>query len=147
MYGTVVVMATLTAAYASTKDPWKVAAIVWTTSFVLWIAHVYSHGLSESLERERRLDRTELLSVARRERGVVFSAVGPSIALVLGAAGVLRESTSVWIAIGIGLATLAVEGLRYARLEKLSRLATLAVTASNLALGLVVVVLKIVVAH
>ena len=103
MYGTVVVMATLTAAYASTKDPWKVAAIVWTTSFVLWIAHVYSHGLSESLERERRLDRTELLSVARRERGVVFSGVGPSIALVLGAAGVLRESTSVWIAIGIGL--------------------------------------------
>ena len=51
VYGTVVAMATLTAAYANVKDPWRLAAIVWTTLFVLWIAHLYSHGLGESMVR------------------------------------------------------------------------------------------------
>jgi hypothetical protein len=147
VYGTVVAMATLTAAYVSVKDPWKVAAVVWSTLFVLWLAHLYAHGLGESIVRGRRLDRTELKSVARRELGILIAAIGPSVALLLGAAGVLHGNTAVWLALGIGLATLGVEGLRYARLEKLGLGATLGVTAANLALGVLVVVLKIGVTH
>ena len=147
VYGTVVAMATITAAYASVRDPWRIAAVVWTTLFVLWVAHLYSHGLGESIVRGHRLDRPELKSIARRELGILLAAVGPSAALILGAAGVLRENTSVWLALGVGLATLGIEGLRYARVEKLSGMGTLAVTALNLALGLFVVVLKIAVTH
>jgi hypothetical protein len=147
VYGTVVAMATLTAAYANVKDPWELAAIVWSTLFVLWVAHVYAHGLGESLVRGHRLDRAELKSIVRRELGILLSAVGPSVALLLGAVGVLRESTSVWLALGVGLGTLAVEGLRYARVEKLTALGTLAVTALNLTLGLLVIALKVGVAH
>ena len=147
VYGTVVAMATLTAAYASVRDPWRIAVIVWTTLFVLWVAHLYSHGLAESIVRGHRIDRPELKSLARRELGILLAAVGPSAALILGATGVLRENTSVWLALGVGLATLAVEGLRYARLEKLSGWGTLAITAMNLALGLLVVVLKVAVTH
>jgi hypothetical protein len=147
VYGTVVAMATLSAAYANVKDSWDLVAIVWTTLFVLWIAHVYSHGLAESIARGRRLDRAELTSVARRELGILLAAVGPSFSLLLGAMGVLRLSTSVWLALGIGLAILGGEGLRYARLEKLAPGATLAITAMNLALGSFVVILKIAVTH
>ena len=147
VYGTVVAMATLTAAYANVKDPWKLAAIVWTTLFVLWIAHMYSHGLGESIVRGRRLDRAELKSVARRELSILLSAAGPSVPLLLGAAGVLKLSTSVWVALGVGLGILGLEGLRYARLEKLGALGTLAVTGANLALGLFVIGLKIAVTH
>jgi hypothetical protein len=140
-------MATVTATYASVRDPWRIAVIVWSTAFVLWIAHLYSHGLSESLARGKRLDRAELRSVARRERGILLAAAGPSLALILGATGLLAENTSVWLALGVGLAILAVEGLRYARLERLGLLGTLKITASNLALGVLVVVLKVAVAH
>ena len=147
VYGTVVAMATLTAAYANVKDPWKLAAIVWTTLFVLWIAHLYSHGLGESMVRGRRLDGAELRSVARRELAILLAAAGPSVPLLLGAIGVLRLGTSVWLALGIGLAILGLEGLRYARLERLSILGTFAVTGANLALGVFVVVLKIAVTH
>ena len=90
VYGTVVAMATLTAAYANVKDPWELAAIVWTTLFVLWIAHLYSHGLGESMARGRRLDGAELKSVARRELAILLAAAGPSVPLLLGALGVLR---------------------------------------------------------
>jgi hypothetical protein len=147
VYGTVVAMATLTAAYANVKDPWELAAIVWTTLFVLWIAHLYSHGLGESMARGRRLDGAELKSVARRELAILLAAAGPSVPLLLGALGVLRLSTSVWLALGIGLGILGLEGLRYARLEKLGVLGTLAVTGANLALGVFVVALKIAVTH
>jgi len=147
VYGTVVVMATVTAAHATRESPWTIAAIVWSTVVVLWVAHLYAHGLSESLSEGHRLVRKELVSIAGRESGILLAAVLPSAALVLGAAGVFAERTSVWIAIGIGLVTLGGEGLRYARLERLSPVGTLAIVAANLALGAFVVILKVIVAH
>ena len=147
VYGTVVVMATVTAAHAAKESPWKIAVIVWSTVIVFWIAHLYAHGLSESLSEGHRLNRRELLSIAARESGILLAAVGPGIALLLGAAGVLAEQTAVWLAIGIGLLTLGVEGIRYARVERLGAPATLVIVAANLALGLLVVGLKVVVSH
>jgi hypothetical protein len=147
VYGTVVAMATLTAAYATEKDPWKLAVLVASTAFVLWIAHLYAHGLSESIEHDRRLERGDITRIARRELGILLAAALPVAALVLGAVGLLGRSASVWLALGIGLATLAVEGIRYARLEHLGRGATLAAIGTNLALGLLVVALKVGLQH
>ena len=147
VYGTVVVMATLTAAYATEKDPWRLAVLVWTTAFVLWIAHLYSHGLAESISRRQRLSSQELGEIARREIGIILAAVVPSAALLLGALDIMRESASVWLALGLGLAILAAEGFRYAHIETLSRLATLAIVGTNLTVGLLVVVLKVAVVH
>jgi hypothetical protein len=147
VYGTVVVMATLTAAYATEKDPWRLAVLVWTTAFVLWVAHLYSHGLAESISRRQRLSLSELGDIARRELGILLAAAVPSAALLLGALGILRESAAVWVALGLGLATLAAEGFRYAHIETLSRTATLTVVSANVAIGLFVVVLKVAIAH
>jgi hypothetical protein len=147
VYGTVVVMATLTAAYATEKDPWRLAVLVWTTAFVLWVAHLYSHGLAESISRRQRLSAEELMDIARRELGILLAAAVPSAALLLGALGIIRESASVWVALGLGLAILAAEGLRYAHIETLGRTATLTVVGANLTIGLFVVVLKVAIAH
>jgi hypothetical protein len=147
VYGTVVVMATITAGYAAESHPWRLAVLVWTTALVLWIAHLYSHGLAESISRRQRLSVPELEDIARRELGLLMAAAVPSAALLLGALGIMRESSSVWLALGIGLATLAAEGLRYARIETLGRTATITIVGANLAVGLLVVVLKLVVAH
>jgi hypothetical protein len=147
VYGTVVVMATLTAAYATERDPWRLAVLVWTTAFVLWVAHLYSHGLAESISRRQRLSAEELMDIARRELGILLAAAVPSAALLLGALGIIRESASVWVALGLGLAILAAEGLRYAHIETLGRTATLTVVGANLTIGLFVVVLKVAIAH
>jgi hypothetical protein len=147
VYGTVVVMATLTAAYATEKHPWKLAVLVLSTSLVLWIAHLYAHGLAESIAHSRRLTREDIRLIARRELGIVLAAAAPVAALILGAAGLIGRSASVWLALGIGLATLGFEGIRYVRLERLGRAASLAAIGANLALGLVVVGLKVALAH
>jgi hypothetical protein len=146
-YGSIVVMATLAAGAGPELSAWRLAVIVATSVVVLWIAHVYSHGLAESIETGHRLDSRELAAVMRRELAIPLAAVGPVAALVLGALGVLRESTAGWLAVGIGLATLGVQGVRYARVERLGRLGTLVAVALNLAIGLVIVALKALVAH
>jgi hypothetical protein len=147
VYGAIVVMATLTAAYAGEKDPWKLAGIVASAAAVLWFAHLYAHGLSESILQGRRLTGDEVKGVFRRESGFLLATVAPMTALVLGAVGVLRESTAVWLAMGAGLVTLAAEGVRFARIERLGPGPTVAVTGINVALGLLVVAMKVLVAH
>jgi hypothetical protein len=148
VYGTIVVLAALSAGgKAFEHDLWHLAAIVVTTVLVLWIAHVYAHGLGESLQLGRRLDAAELGAVAGRELAIPLAAVAPTTILALGAVGLFRGSTAVWLADGICVATLAVQGLRYAALERLGRLGTLTSVALNLALGLTIVALKVVVAH
>lgn len=147
VYGTVVVMATLTAAYATEKHPWKLAGIVWSAVIVLWIAHVYSHGLAESIVENRRLRRDELRAILRRELGILLAAAAPSLALLLGAIGLFKETSAVWIALAVGLVTLAAEGVRFARLERLGPTGTVVVMCLNLGLGLLVVALKVAVAH
>jgi hypothetical protein len=148
VYGTIVVMATVTAGSSGANtDPWRLAVVVAVTVLVLWIAHVYSDTLAESLERGRRLDRAEFSHIARRELSIPGAAVAPVAALVLGALGVIGEQTAVWFALGFGVATLGVEGARYAKIERLGGPGTLTVIALNLLLGLAVVGLKALVAH
>jgi hypothetical protein len=148
VYGTIVVLAALTAGSAGKQAAaWELAVVVAGSVIVLWIAHFYSHALAESLERGRRLDRAEVVSVARRELAIPAAAAAPIAVLVLGALGVLRESTAIWIAVGIGVATLGVEGGRFAALERVGRGMTVVVVALNILLGLSIVALKALLTH
>jgi len=148
VYGTIIVLATITAgAAAFQNDLWRLCLIIAATVLVVWVAHVYSHGLGQSLHMQRRLTWGELIHIARREYAIPLAAVLPLISLILGATGVLAAHTAVWLAVGIGVATLTLEGLSYARLEHLNRAATIATVAVNLALGLTIVLLKALVAH
>jgi hypothetical protein len=148
VYGTIVAMSVIAVgASAADVDVGRLAAFVGTTAIVFWAAHVYAHGLAESIDQGRHLDAAELRSVARRESSILFAAVAPTAALLAGAIGLLRESRAVWLALGIGVATLAVEGWRYATLEDLGRLRTVLVVALNVALGLVIVGLEAALSH
>jgi hypothetical protein len=148
VYGTIVVLSVITAGAKSFQhDPAGLAVIAAVTVVVFWISHVYSHGLGESLNAGRRLTAGELASIARRESSIVLAAVLPVATIVLGAAGVLEVRTALWIAVGLGVAALAVQGVRYARLERLSLGGTVATVAVNLGLGLVIVALKALVVH
>lgn len=142
VYGTIVVMGAIAAGSGKDAHSGELAAIVTGTVLVLWIAHVYSHALGETITLGRRLDRGELMSVARRELAIPLAAVAPVTSLVLGALGVLRESTAGWLAMGFGLATLLLQGIRYAGVERLGKLGTAVTVAINLGLGLLIVALK-----
>jgi hypothetical protein len=148
VYGTIVVLSVLVAgARAYPHEAGKIAALVIVTNVVFWLAHVYAHGLAQSVGRDERLRLPALLGMARREAAIVEAAVPPVAALLLGAVGVVSTSASVWIAFGFGLAVLAVEGVMFARVERLSWVGTVGVVAANLGLGFLLVGLKLLVTH
>ena len=148
VYGTLLVLTALTASYAAERHhPWKLIEVVLTVVILFWVAYIYAHALSESIESRSRLNRSGLVSIASRELGVVLAAVVPVLALLLGAVGLIHESASIWLAIAVGLGTLSAEGVRYARVTRLSRAGTAAILVMNLAFGLCVVVLKVILIH
>jgi hypothetical protein len=148
VYGTIVVLSMLTAGAAEyDHEPWRLVAIVASGTTVLWAAHVYSHGLGESIGSRRRLSSSEVTRIAGREASILLAGVLPVAAIALGALGVLSQRFALWLAFGLEVTALAVQGLRYARLERLGPVAAALAVAVNLAFGLVFVALKAVLAH
>lgn len=147
VYGTVLAMAALAAGAVEHLSPDALITVVATTSAVIWLAHVYAHGLGESIERGHRLDRAEFTAIAGRELPILAAAAAPIAVLLLGSFGVISESPDIWLAFGLGFVALAVQGARYARVERLGPAGTTAVIAVNLALGGIVVMLKVLVSH
>jgi hypothetical protein len=144
VYGTIVVLASLIAgASAYEDDLWRLEGIVASSVLVLWIAHMYAHGLSDSVELGRRLTGGERRAVAHRELSIALAAVLPLGAVTLGAVGVLGENAALWVAFWIGIATLAVQGVRYARLEGFGLPGTLLAVGVNVALALLLVAVKV----
>src|SRR5262245_63693604 len=148
VHGTIVALAVLVAgARAYPHEAGHIAVLVVVTSVVFWLAHVYAHGVGQSVARDRRLTLAELRSVARQEAAVIEAAAVPVAALLLGAVGILSATAAVWLALGAGLAVLAAEGVLFARVERLGWAGTLAIVGVNLALGVSLIGLKLLVTH
>ena len=148
IYGTILVLAVIAVgARAYPHEPAEIAAVVASTSIVFWLAHVYAQALAQSVVHDRRLSFAELRQIARRESTMIAAAAPSVAALLLGALGVLSTRAAVWAAFGLGLALLVGQGITFARVERLGRLGTFAVVATNLVLGTALVVLKVLVAH
>lgn len=125
----------------------RVAGAVAATAIVFWLAHVYAHALGHSVAHEQRVSLAELREIAQREASLVEASLLPVAALCLGAVGVVSSGLALWLAFAAGLAVLAEQGVVFARAEGLGRLGTVAVVAGNLALGLVLVALKLLLDH
>ena len=148
VYGTIIVLSEVTAAESAFKnDLASLAVVVVVTTTVFWAAHVYSQGIGRSIDLGRQLSATELGRIARRESSMLVAAVLPVLLLALGAAGVLGKSTALWLVVVVGIVTLTAEGVRYARLERLSRANAVLTVGFNLGLGLAIAGLKALVAH
>lgn len=148
IYGTIIVLSVIAAgAKAYPDSAGHVAALVLATTTVLWLAHVYAHGLGQSVARDERLSAAELGHIARLEVSIVGAAVLPVAALLLDPLGLASATVAGWLAFGLGVAALVAQGVGFGRMERLSPLGTLAVVALNLCIGLVLVALKLFVSH
>jgi hypothetical protein len=148
VYGTIVAMSALAAGASAYKhELWRLTAVVAVGSIVFWIAHVYAHSLGETITLGRRMSLSEFTSVARREVSIVVAAIVPACALLLGVVNLISDRAAIWLALGAGTATLAVQGVRYARVEHLGSVASFFAVATNVSLGLAIIALKVLVSH
>jgi hypothetical protein len=148
VYGTIIVMSVIAAAAKPYQHAlWRLVVLTGVSAIVLWLAHVYAHGLGESIRSGRRLTVREVASVARRECSVVLSAVLPVAAVALGAINLVSERTAIALALSIGVITLTAQGVRYARLERLTFTGSFVTITVNLLIGLSIVAAEVFIAH
>jgi hypothetical protein len=147
VYGTIVVLSVIVAgARAYPDDTTRIAALVAVTTVVFWLAHAYSHALTHSVRTGERLTVDEVRRIGRQEAALIVAGVPSIVVLLLGSLDVLDADTATWLALGTGLVVLAVQGFVFARAERLGTAGTAVVVAVNLALGLLLVALKLLVA-
>ena len=84
-------------------------------------------------------------AIARHEWPILASGIPPAIVLALGTIGLFERDTAFWLAIGVGIASLVLWGVAYAR-EQGYHMAVVALAgALNGLLGVVIVALKVLV--
>jgi hypothetical protein len=148
VYGTIVVLSVIvTGAKAFPHGLGQIALLVAVTTVVFWLAHVYAHVMAFSVGQDTHLSLFEFRQIARREASILAAGVPPEAALVLGGVGLLSEHFAIWLSFGLGLAVLGVTGIVFARVERLGRLRGLLTVLANLALGVVLIGLKVLVVH
>jgi len=146
IYGTVLTIA-LIAAYSADEslDALFIAAGVVVTTAVFWLAHAQAELLALRYTLGHRPTGGERREQVRESLPMVEASFPPALALVLGDVAGFSNDTSVAVALGIGVAELAGWGVAIGRREQLGALRVAAVTALNVALGLAVVALKLVI--
>jgi hypothetical protein len=148
IYGTIIVLAVIVGgARAYPDDAGRIAVLAGVTSVIFWLAHVYAHSLAYSVAHDQHLSVAALRRIARREASIVEAAVPPIVALILGASDLISANAAVWAAFALGLTVLGVQGVVFARVERLGWLGTLAVVVGNVAIGAALVGLKLVLSH
>jgi hypothetical protein len=146
LYGTVLVLAVIIALSKSGKTETSIIlGGILVTSFVFWVVHVYANTLAARIDAPDR-GWTELARHhARHELPILEAPIGPAIPLLLGTAGVLSRDTASWCAIVVCLVGLFGWGVTVARALGYRGLAVTIMGLGNVALGGLMVLLKVLV--
>jgi hypothetical protein len=146
LYGAVLVLAVITALSKSGQAEAEVLlGGVIVTSGVFWIVHVYADTLAARVAAPERRWRELAAFHARHELPILLAALPPAIPLALGAVGVLSRDAASWAAIAAGLIELFGWGVLLGRALGYGRTRTFGIGLLNVALGGVMVGLKVLV--
>ena len=146
LYGTVLVLAVIV---ALTKSGHAEASIILggvaITTLVFYVVHVYADVLAARVTEPTRSWTTLAREVGHEELAIVEAAILPALPLLLGTLGVLDRETASWAAIACGLLSLFGWGLLVGRALHYDGLRSLLFGVANIALGGLMVVLKVLV--
>ncbi len=143
VYGVILVSGIIVATNVASDSSWHVFTVVISTVIVFWAAHVYAgtvaqHGHDDDAGSLRKAFQGAL----GRSHGLLVASIPASIVLLLGALRAFDDDLTIWLALWINVAVLAVLGfVAFARRGAglLGRLGGALLTA---AFGVVVILLK-----
>lgn len=145
VYGTILTLSLVAVSSEYQSLPLRVMGSVLATQFIFYIAHVYAGQLGIRLETGHPVSRRQLRDVMVEEWPLLAAAGPPCLALLAGGLTALDDDLCVDIALGIGVGTLVLYGVRLGRAERRTWPGVAMTAAVNGAFGLLIVVLKIVV--
>jgi hypothetical protein len=127
--------------------PWLIAITVALTNVVFWVAHVHATLIADWSHEGGRPGWTQARQRMKHEFPLFAACVPTLVVLVLAGLGFYGVSLAVWLALIIGIVLLAGWGLAIARIARLGVVGGVFVAGINVALGLAIVLLKVIVSH
>ena len=125
------------------SDAGRAALSLLVTALVFWLAHVYARLLGRAVSRDWTWSRGAVVETMREHWSLVEVAIPPVLILTLGGVGVVSNSAAFNIATALALVELAATGGYAAIHHGASRAAAFASAMVALALGISVVLLKV----
>jgi hypothetical protein len=113
------------------------------TALVFWLAHVYARLLGRAVSRDWSWSRGAVVGAMREHWSLVEVAIPLVLVLALGAIGVISNGTALGVATALALVELAATGAYAAINHGASRTGVLASAMIALALGISIVLLKV----
>lgn len=145
VYGTILVISVIAVASEYQGKPLRIMGSVLATQLVFYLAHVYAGQLGVRLETRHAPTRTELREILKEEWPLLAAAGPPALMLLVGGVTALNDALAVTLALGVGVGTLVLYGIRLGIAEERSPAGVAMTAAANGALGLLLVALKVVV--
>lgn len=139
VYGTILAASIL---IASAGGPGVVLLTMISTGVVFWLAHAHVSLMRRVVRQGEHVDWHKIRATLYEEWPLVQASLSPAAPLLLAVLGIISETRATEIGIGICFVGLAAWGLVVARAAKLTRRQTIIAVGINLALGLLLVVLK-----
>jgi hypothetical protein len=127
-------------------SPGQLAVLLLATGLVFWLAHVYA-SLFGGRQSHRAMEWSFIREVAAREWPIVEAVVPPAAVALVGMVFGMADSTTAWLALGVAVAGQVGWAVVGARSAGASRRVVALSAVVNLTLGLMLVILKAVVAH
>jgi hypothetical protein len=144
VYGLILATSVIAVSYDA-SDAGPVALAVLVTAVVFWLAHVYAHLLGRGVSEEPGPTRADIARALREHWSLVAVVVPLVLVLGLGAIGAIPDRAALVAAMAIALIELAAAGAYAAITRGASPPWTIVSAAIALALGLLVVLLKVLV--
>lgn len=146
LYGTILVLSVIIALSKSGKAEADIMlGGVAITSVVFFVVHVYADVLAERVKDPGRTWSSLTREIAHHEVAILEAAILPAIPLLLGTFGAIDREAASWGAIGCGLVSLFGWGILVGHALGYGTLRSLTFGAANIALGGLMVVLKVLV--
>jgi hypothetical protein len=145
IYGSLLVTTLVAVQWRADAVTGLIALTLVTSVAVFWLAHVWSEVVNRRVRA--RIDRFEVLGIARAESTMLAAVVVPGLILAVGPVVGLTVDTAIGIALLASIAQLFLWGLAVGRAAHGTWHLALAVALIDCALGLLIVGLKVLVLH
>jgi hypothetical protein len=146
-YGTVLVLAALALLDADNVSNGLGWELVTGVGIATWIAHLYAEVVGDHLRHRSPLDRTEIARAAVDGLPIPLAALPPAVVLFLGRLDVLDARVALWVALVVAFLQLVGVGALTGAAVRSGRSSPWAYAAVTAGIGVVVVVIKLLLAH
>ncbi|MGW7300672.1 hypothetical protein [Streptomyces sp. NPDC054829] len=148
VYATITMLAVLVGLAQNSHTRYSTAAVfVACTALGLWLATLVADLQAHRVVHQRMPARGEVRDLLYATWPLLSSAVGPLVMIALSALGLLGLSTALWIAVGVDVASLAGWGFIGGRRMGNGVLPSVLAAVVDAAIGLGVVMVKVVAGH